>query len=83
MLRSLGRLTEALDLQWAVLERATALGEEDGYAFEEVGECLLALGQQDDARLYFARAYDLLSRDAWLVANDAARLARLKEVAES
>lgn len=82
-LRSLGRFTEALALQREMLEHGTTLGEEDGYVYEEVGECLLALGQPEAARPYAARAYELLSRDAGLVATDAVRLQRLKEMAES
>jgi hypothetical protein len=77
----LGRLAEALALQREVLEHGTALGDEDGFVSEEIGECLLALGQQDEARPHFARAYDLLSRDAWLVATDAPRLERLHALA--
>lgn len=76
-LRSFGRLDEALDMQHALLE----VVDRDGFVHEEVGECLLALGRRDEARAHFARAHALLSRDAWLADNEAARLARLNELA--
>jgi hypothetical protein len=45
---------------------------------EELGECLLALGRADEARRYFALAYEKLSADSWLVQNESARLERLR-----
>ena len=38
------------------------VGETDGYVTEEIAECLLALGRDDEARPLFARAYAELSR---------------------
>jgi tetratricopeptide (TPR) repeat protein len=52
---------------------------EDGYVFEEIAECLLALNQPAEARAYFARAYEVLSKDSWLAANEPKRLARLQQ----
>lgn len=74
MLRLLGRLDEALALQEAI----AATGEADGYNAEEIGECLLALGRPSESGVHFARAYELLSQDPWLVRNEPARLARLR-----
>lgn len=71
-LRSLGRFEEALEGQEALLESG------DGYVEEEMGENLLALGREEEARPHFARAYEKLSQDDWLVKNEAARLERLK-----
>jgi tetratricopeptide (TPR) repeat protein len=79
-LRSLGRVQEALALQQALLTEHQQAGSKDGYVYEELGECLLALGQPDNARPHFARAYAELSQDAWLVANESARLERLKQL---
>ena len=45
-------------------ETAAAGEAEDGYMSEEIGECLLALGREDEARPYFARAAELLGADA-------------------
>ena len=55
--------------------------ESDGFIKEEIGECLLALGEAESARPYFRRAYELLSTLDW-VAEDEARMQRLKELGE-
>lgn len=73
-LRSLQRFKEALELQQLLYQS----GEPDGYVAEEIGECLLALGQKEAACPYFAQAYRLLSQDGWLPKNEPDRLARLK-----
>jgi tetratricopeptide (TPR) repeat protein len=80
-LRSLNRVEEALSRQMALKEEYDAAGENnDGYVFEEIGECLLALNQTEESRPYFAKAYELLSEDDWLTEKEPARLARLKEL---
>ena len=79
--RSMGRVEDALTIQKDLERELEAKGlASDGYVFEEVGECLLLQGKNDEAKPYFAKAYDLLSQDRWLVANQADRLARLKEL---
>jgi tetratricopeptide (TPR) repeat protein len=75
-LRSLNRLDEALTVQEALYAEHAVAG--DGYVDEELGECLLALGRADEARRYFALAYEKLSADSWLVQNESARLERLR-----
>lgn len=82
-LRSLGRLEEALARQRDLLAAHEQAGGKDGFVFEELGECLLALGQAEAARPYFAAAYAELSQDEWLMDNEAARVARLKELGAS
>jgi tetratricopeptide (TPR) repeat protein len=77
-LRSLGRIEEALSRQMKLNEGSA--GKEDGYVSEEIGECLLALSRLEEARPYFAKAYELLSKDEWLVEQEAERLTRLKEL---
>lgn len=79
----MGRLDEALTKQQALLLESEQSGEPDGYVFEELGECLLALGRADEARPYFAQAYALLSQDAWLAADEPQRLERLKALSEA
>ena len=80
-LRSLGRTEEALTRQQALLQlRQARQLPEDGYVSEEIGECLLALGKGAEAAPYFAKAWELLSADPWLKANEAKRLQRLKEL---
>jgi tetratricopeptide (TPR) repeat protein len=77
-LRSLGRVEEALGRQQALLAEHEAAGSGDGYVFEELGECLLALGRGEEARPHFARAYAMLAEDPWLRENEAGRLERLR-----
>lgn len=77
-LRSLGRLDEALEIQRELASARELAIEPDGYVQEELGECLLALGRADEAKPHFASAYEQLSQDAWLAANEGARLERLQ-----
>jgi tetratricopeptide (TPR) repeat protein len=77
-MRSLERYDDALAIHDAIVE--TPEGVEDGYVHEERGECLLALGRDDEARLAFARACELLSADEWLVQSEPDRLARLRDL---
>lgn len=78
-LRSLGRYQEALTLQRALFDEEG--GNADGYGHEELAECLLALNRPAEARPHFAAAYDRLSQDPWLAANEPQRLERLKQLA--
>ena len=66
-----------------LLREFDTLGEQDGYVYEEIAECLAALGHDDEARPYFAHAYETLSRDPWLVESEPARLERLRTLGES
>ncbi len=50
---------------------------------DEIGECLLSLDRAGEAAGYFKLAYDILSKDDWLVANEPERLARLKGLGEN
>jgi len=81
-LRSQGKLDAALAEQEALRVDLEALAEADGYVFEELGECLLALGRADEARPHFARAAELLAGDPSL-ADDPARLERLRSLAQT
>jgi len=81
-LRSVGRYEEALEIQRDNLQQAESSGEVDGLIQEELAECLLALGQQEEAREHFARAYELLSQDDWLRKHEPARLQRLQQLSE-
>ena len=79
-LRSLRRVEEALSKQMTLKEECEAAGEGDGFVFEEIGECLLALNRADESRPYFAKAHGVLSQDSRLVDKEPGRLARLKEL---
>jgi tetratricopeptide (TPR) repeat protein len=74
-LRMLGRAQEALAVQQRLAEK-----ESDGFIEEEIGECLLALGETKAARPYFQTAYKILSKIDW-VAEDTQRIERLKSLA--
>jgi tetratricopeptide (TPR) repeat protein len=78
--RSVERIDEALALQQALAEEYAATGDKDGYVQEELGECLLLLEREEEARPHFARAYAILSQDPWLQANEPERLQRLKQL---
>jgi len=80
-LRSLRRHDEALAIQRALEQEWAAAGKADGYVFEEMAELLDATGKPEQARPYFRRAADELSKDTWLTKNEPARLARLREKA--
>ncbi|MFC2092323.1 hypothetical protein ACFLSV_00345 [Bacteroidota bacterium] len=50
--------------------------------YEEIGECLLLLGRNEDSKEYFKKAYELLSKDDWFVSNEKERLERMKNLGE-
>lgn len=79
-LRSLDRVEEALEIQRTLAAELERTEESDGYVYEELAECLHLLGLPDQARPYFARAYQELSRDLWLCESDPDRIARLKQL---
>jgi len=80
--RDLGRLEEALAEQQALRAEYEALGQPNGYVYEEIAECLALLDDEAAARPNFARAYALLASDTWLAAEEPARLARLSALGE-
>jgi tetratricopeptide (TPR) repeat protein len=73
-LRMLGRVEEALKVQMGLLKE-----DSQGFTEEEIGECLLALGREAEARPYFKIAYARLSGIGY-VAEDVERISRLKEL---
>ncbi|MFM8370637.1 MAG: hypothetical protein ACKOBD_17965, partial [Chloroflexota bacterium] len=66
--------------QLALKAEFDSIGGSDGYVDEEIGECLLALNRVDEAKPYFTKAYELLSQDEWLMANEPERMKRMKEL---
>lgn len=78
-LRSLGRIDEALRLQEELIEDWKRDGEDEtGFVSEELGECLLALGREAEAKPWFRRAHARLSEtNAWLLEEEPERMARL------
>jgi tetratricopeptide (TPR) repeat protein len=78
-LRSLERYEEALAMQQALREEFDEAGESGPFNYEELGECLLAIGYKNEAKNYFAKAYELLKEMNWIESD---RLARIKALAE-
>lgn len=77
-LRSMGRFAEALAMQQRLRSKNERDGTEDGYVYEEIGECLLSLSRELDAAEYFRKAYELLSSDSYLATHESDRLARIR-----
>ena len=75
--RALGRVQEALELQ---LQLEKESKEQDGYIFEEIGECLLVLERKEESKPHFAKAYALLNEDKYLQRFEADRLKRILEL---
>lgn len=76
-LRVLGRVEEALAIQHELEDPDNP----DGFIIEEIAECLYALGRNEEAKPYFARAHYLLSQIDW-VAADKSRIQRLQILAQ-
>ncbi len=82
--RSMGKIEEALQIQKDLEQEFEQKGiQQDGYVYEELGECLLLLKKDEESRKYFKLAYDLLSKDPWLAANQPERLERLKKLGQA
>jgi len=79
-LRSLERVDEALAMQQELIKEPDRDPTSLGYVHEELGECLHALGRTDEARPHFAKAYELLSQDEWLMEAERERIERLREM---
>jgi hypothetical protein len=68
-------------MQRSLFEQYQAAGKKSGYVYEEIAECLMVVGQEQEARGWFAAAYEELSKDPRLV-NELDRLNRLKELGQ-
>jgi tetratricopeptide (TPR) repeat protein len=81
-LRSLQRYQEALEIQRKLLEECETNFIQDGYVCEEIGECLLALKQNSEAKAHFAKAHEYLAQDPWFVKHESTRLERLEHLSK-
>ncbi len=79
VLRMMDHTEEALEMQRELFQRYEAAGKKSGYVYEEIAECMLVTGQDQEAQGWFAAAYEELSKDPRL-ANEQDRLNRLKEL---
>lgn len=80
LLRSMGKLEEALLIQQALLAELGIGGPRDGGLYEELAECLQSLKRFAEAQPYFELAYRELSQDMWVTDNRPAKLRRLKDL---
>jgi len=79
--RSLNKIEDALTIQMDLLKEMEEKNiDQDGFVYEEIGECLLTLDKNEDSKKYFRKAFELLSKDEWFVSNEKERLARIKEL---
>ena len=78
-LRRMDRIDEALRMQ-RELEIAWSEdgGDQDGFVFEEIAECLLWQGEDEQARAYFKKALPLLEKIRWIADGEPDRLARIR-----
>lgn len=74
-LRSLENYEEALEMQIQLREEFDEVDEDGPFNYEELGECLLALGRDEEATPYFCKAYHLLKEMDWIESD---RLTRIK-----
>jgi tetratricopeptide (TPR) repeat protein len=81
VLRVIQHTEEALEMQRGLFEEYQSEGKRNGYVYEEIAECLLVLGQEQEAQEWFAAAFAELSKDP-RVARDQNRLNRLKELGQ-
>jgi len=81
VLRVIQHTEEALEMQRALFEEYQAEGKRNGYVYEEIAECLLVMGQEQEAQEWFAAAYAELSKDPRVV-RDQNRLNRLKDLGQ-
>ena len=80
VLRVQGNLDEALSMQFGQLAELEKVGRTSGFVFEELAECLYALGRADQAAPYFHKAYEELSKDPWISEGEPDRISRLKDL---
>ncbi len=78
-----GDAAASLSLMQPVFDKLTSENKDDGWIHEELAEDFLALGKPEIARPHFVKAYELLSKVAWYVQNQASQLERLKRMAEA
>jgi tetratricopeptide (TPR) repeat protein len=78
--RAMGELHKALAIQVSLhQEIEESASKKDGYVYEELAECHLAL-EQPEALRFFSLAHATLSKDKWLATNEPKRIARLKKL---
>lgn len=81
--RSLDRINEAIEIQKKLIQEIKERNlDTDGFIFEELGELYLLKGMDADSKKNFGMAYEMLSKDIWLAANEKERLERMKKLSD-
>ncbi|MDP4236088.1 MAG: tetratricopeptide repeat protein [Bacteroidota bacterium] len=81
-IRLAGRPKEALAILEPVIQELQVNNEDNGWIRDEMGESLLALGDQLKAKPHFLKAYELLSKDQYCTKYEPEKLVRLKKMSE-
>ena len=81
VLRFIDHTEEALEMQRGLFDEYQAERQRNGYVYEELAECLLALGQEMEAQEWFAAAYAELSKDP-RINREQNRLNRIKQLGQ-
>lgn len=79
-----GRTEEALAMQQKLLAAEEAKGEAGAFTLEEVAECHLALGAEEQARRHFLLTHEALYSDEqyqWVLDSDKERVIRIRKLA--
>ena len=79
--RLLGKIEDSLKIQTALLNENDGK-DESGYTYEELGELYFLRGEKEKAKQFFSLAYEVLSKDKWLLKNESGRLGRLKKLSQ-
>ena len=78
VLRELGQVEDALDIQRDLLAEHQKNNTSDQYVTEELALCFAKLGDATNASTYAKQAVELMSQDSWMVENEPERLGALK-----
>ncbi len=81
-LRSMNKIDESLKMQRELLKEFESIKKEDGFVYEEIGECLLILGKENESKSFFKKAYEILFQDICLQKNEKERLTRLERLSK-
>ena len=82
--RAMEDIGTALEYQEKLLaEMEKDSNKTDPYVYEELGECYLIKEDSSKAANYFGKAYEILSKDKWMQANQADKLERMKRLSQT
>ncbi|MHC4923076.1 MAG: hypothetical protein ACYTG4_03230 [Planctomycetota bacterium] len=76
--RRLGHFQEALKELQVIHEAWENPGTMEAYVLEDIAECLVGLGREDEARPLFTKCADILEADGWHRNNEPDRIAALR-----